>query len=164
MVIREPEDGSLPAEAENLDYFLEVGVALEAASVSEAGTRLERVLYYAENDAFLFDEEEAPAAASSAPRPIPLSNDEIEVACDLLWFVKREAGLTGIAGSLWDRLHPIRHGDYGGNAATNLSVDEARAVIEAGEFHPPARRARRRRVRARVAPAIAARLRLGVLG
>jgi hypothetical protein len=137
IVIREPEDGSLPAEAANLDYFLEIDVALEAANVSDAGTRFERVLYYAENDDFLFAEEEAPVAAPSVPQPIPLSNDEIEVACDLLWFVKCEAELTGVAESLWERLQPIRHGDYGGNASTNLSVDEARVVIEAGEFTHP---------------------------
>jgi len=56
IVIREPEDGSRPVEAADLDYFLEVNVALEAANVSNAGTRFERVLHYAENDAFLFDE------------------------------------------------------------------------------------------------------------
>lgn len=65
---------------------------------------------------------------------IPVNNDEIEVACDLLWFVKREAGLSGVAEALWERLQPIRHGDYGGSASTELSLDEARAVIVAGEF------------------------------
>jgi hypothetical protein len=55
VVAFEPEDGSIPSEAAGLEYFLEVDVALEAATVSTAGTRLERVLYYAENDAFLFD-------------------------------------------------------------------------------------------------------------
>jgi hypothetical protein len=35
--------------------LLEADIALEAATVSSAGTRFERVLYYAENDAFLFD-------------------------------------------------------------------------------------------------------------
>jgi hypothetical protein len=65
---------------------------------------------------------------------IPLSNDEIEVACDLLWFVKREAALSGVGKTVWERLQPIRHGDYGGSASTELSVDEARAVIEAAEF------------------------------
>jgi hypothetical protein len=66
--------------------------------------------------------------------PIPLNNDEIEVVCDLLWFVKRELGLSGIGADLWARLQPIRHGDYGGTASTELSEDEARAVITAGEF------------------------------
>ena len=68
------------------------------------------------------------------PDRIPLSNDEIEVACDLLWFVKRESDLSTVGEALWERLQPIRHGDYGGSASTELSLDEARAVIVAGEF------------------------------
>jgi hypothetical protein len=68
---------------------------------------------------------------------IPLNNEEIEVACDLLWFVKREVGLSGVAEALWERLQPIRHGDYGGSASTELSVDEARTLIVAGEFTQP---------------------------
>jgi hypothetical protein len=68
---------------------------------------------------------------------IPLSNDEIEVACDLLWFVKQGAGLDGAAEALWERLQPIRHGDYGGSAQTELSFDEARAVVAAGEVTGP---------------------------
>ena len=68
-----------------------------------------------------------------------LSNDEIEVACDLLWFVKREAALSDVAGELWERLQPIRHGDYGGAAATDLSSEEARAVVDAGDSHAPSR-------------------------
>ena len=67
-------------------------------------------------------------------QPIPLNNDEIEVACDLLWFVKRTAALTEVAEALWERLQPIRHGDYGGSSSTHLSLTEARAVINAGEF------------------------------
>ena len=55
VVAVEPEDGSMPQEAAGLDYFLEVDLAHEAATVSSAGTRFERVVYYAENDAFLFD-------------------------------------------------------------------------------------------------------------
>jgi hypothetical protein len=50
-----PEDGTVPKEAAGLDYFLEVDIALEAATVSNAGTRFERVMHYAENDAYLFD-------------------------------------------------------------------------------------------------------------
>ena len=65
---------------------------------------------------------------------IPQNNDEIEVACDLLWFVKSEAGLAGVAETLWERLQPVRYGDYGGSASTDVSVDEARAIIEAAEF------------------------------
>jgi hypothetical protein len=41
---------------------------------------------------------------------VPIGNDEIELACDLLWFVKREAGLHGVAEALRERLQPIRHG------------------------------------------------------
>jgi hypothetical protein len=56
VVALEPEDGSLPGEAAELEYFLEVDAALQAATVSDVGTRFERVLYFAENDAFLFEE------------------------------------------------------------------------------------------------------------
>jgi hypothetical protein len=66
-----------------------------------------------------------------------VSDDEIEVACDLLWFVKREAALSDVAEELWERLQPIRHGDYGGTASTDLSSEEARAVIDAGAFTDP---------------------------
>jgi hypothetical protein len=56
VVAVEPEDGSLPdEEAAGIEYFLEVDIALEAASVTDVGTRFERVLHYKENDAFLFD-------------------------------------------------------------------------------------------------------------
>jgi hypothetical protein len=68
------------------------------------------------------------------PQSIPLNNDEIEVACDLLWFVRCETGLSGVAEMLWERLQPIRDGDYGGTASTDLSTDEAYAVVDAGEF------------------------------
>lgn len=54
VVAVEPEDGSVPDEAAELEYFLEVADALDAATVSSDGTRFERVVYYAENDAFLF--------------------------------------------------------------------------------------------------------------
>jgi len=39
--------------------------------------------------------------------------------------------------TLWERLQPIRHADYGGSASTHLSLDEARAVVDAGEFTRP---------------------------
>lgn len=65
---------------------------------------------------------------------IPLSNDEIEVACDLLWFVKRGARLSRTGEALWERLQPIRHGDHGGTASTQLSQQEARAFVDAGDF------------------------------
>jgi hypothetical protein len=35
---------------------------------------------------------------------------------------------------LWERLQPIRDGDYGDTASTDLSTDEAYAVVHAGEF------------------------------
>jgi len=41
---------------DDLIQQLEVYLALEAATASDAGTRFERVLYYAENDAFLRDD------------------------------------------------------------------------------------------------------------
>jgi hypothetical protein len=68
------------------------------------------------------------------PQSIPLNNHEIEVACDLLWFVRCETGLSGVAEMLWERLQPIRDGDYGDTASTDLSTDEAYAVVHAGEF------------------------------
>lgn len=68
---------------------------------------------------------------------VVLSSDEIEVACDLLEFVEREAQLSRIGQVLWERLQPVRHGDYGGSAYAELTTDEARAVIEAGEFTDP---------------------------
>ena len=71
------------------------------------------------------------------PHPIPLNNDEIEVACDLLWFVKDKGAASSVGEALWERLQPIRHGDYGGSASTHLSLDEARVVIDAGEFTHP---------------------------
>lgn len=80
---------------------------------------------------------ETRSSLSPVPERIRLSNDEIEVACDLLWFVKRESALSGVAEALWDRLQPIRHGDYGGTASTDLSNDEARAVVDAGQFTHP---------------------------
>jgi hypothetical protein len=71
--------------------------------------------------------------AHAVTQRIPLSNDEIEVACDRLWFVKRESGLSGVAEALWERMQPIRHGDYGGTASTELSTEKA-GVVDAGEF------------------------------
>ena len=56
VVAVEPDDGSVPREAAGLDYFLEVNIALEAAQVSTAVTRFQRVIYYAQNDAYLFEE------------------------------------------------------------------------------------------------------------
>jgi hypothetical protein len=55
VVAVEPDVDEAPPEAAGLDYFLEVYLALEAATVSEAATRIDRVIFYATNDAFLFD-------------------------------------------------------------------------------------------------------------
>ena len=55
LVALEPEDGSLPDGAEGMAYFLEVDAALIASAVSAAATRFDRVLHYAEYDAYLFE-------------------------------------------------------------------------------------------------------------
>ena len=52
VVAVEPDNGDLPGEAAGLEYFLEVDLAVEAATVGTAGSRLARVLHYAENDAY----------------------------------------------------------------------------------------------------------------
>ena len=57
---------------------------------------------------------------------IMLSSDEIEVACDALWFLKQREGLSEAGSQLWDRLQPIRRGDYGQQGPTvALSAEEA---------------------------------------
>jgi hypothetical protein len=66
-----------------------------------------------------------------ADATILLDSDEIEVACDLLWFVGREAGLDAFAEALWSRLQEIRLGDLGESASIGVSDDEARAVVSA---------------------------------
>jgi hypothetical protein len=71
------------------------------------------------------------------PDRIPLDNDEIELACDLLWFVKLKGEWSPVDVALWERLQPIRHGDYGGTAATDLSDEEAAAIVAAGDFTHP---------------------------
>jgi hypothetical protein len=65
---------------------------------------------------------------------IQISNDEIEVVCDLLWFIKRQDELPVVAEALWQRLQQTRHGDFGGSAQTALSADEALAVIEMADL------------------------------
>jgi hypothetical protein len=44
-------------------------------------------------------------------KSLRLSSDELEVACDALWFVKGRGGLDAAGQALWDRLQPLRHGD-----------------------------------------------------
>jgi hypothetical protein len=56
VVAVEPEDGSLPAEAAGLEYFLEVAIALDVADMSDAATRFEHIVYYAQHDAYLPDD------------------------------------------------------------------------------------------------------------
>ena len=60
-----------------------------------------------------------------------LDNDEIEVACDALWFVALRSQLDAVQQGLWDRLQPLRTGDHGGSAATELDDDELDAVVSA---------------------------------
>jgi len=65
---------------------------------------------------------------------VVLDNDEIEVASDALWFVKAR-GLADDAQELvWDRLQPLRTGDYGGFAGAELTPDESAAVARALRF------------------------------
>jgi len=65
-----------------------------------------------------------------------LSSDEIEVACDALWFVKVKGAEDEAQERLWTRLQPIRSGDYGGSAATELEPEERDAVVRALRFVP----------------------------
>ena len=60
-----------------------------------------------------------------------LENDDIEVACDALWFVALRTGLDAMQQRLWDRLQPLRTGDYGGSAATELDDGERDTVAAA---------------------------------
>ena len=60
-----------------------------------------------------------------------LNNDEIEVLCDALWFVRNGSDLSSVQQRLWDRLQPLRTGDYGGAAGTELTDDERIAVVSA---------------------------------
>ena len=60
-----------------------------------------------------------------------LSNDEIEVACDVLWSVKLWRGGDEAQERLWRRLQPIRTGDSGGSASIELEPEEAAAVARA---------------------------------
>ena len=63
--------------------------------------------------------------------PTRLDNDEIEVSCDALWFVALRSQLDAAQQRLFDRLQPLRTGDYGGSAATELDDDEREAVVSA---------------------------------
>jgi hypothetical protein len=59
---------------------------------------------------------------------VVLSSDEIEVACDALWSAKGWAGWDDDQERLWERLQPIRTGDYGGSATIELKPEEEAAV------------------------------------
>jgi len=63
-----------------------------------------------------------------------LSNDEIEVACDALWFVKSRGRADHVQERLWDRLQWLRTGDFGGSARAELDNVEAAAAVRALRF------------------------------
>lgn len=60
-----------------------------------------------------------------------LDNDEIEVACDVIWFVKSRGVVDDVQQRLWDRLQTLRSGDYGGSARTDLAPEEVSATVRA---------------------------------
>jgi hypothetical protein len=62
---------------------------------------------------------------------VVLDNDEIEVACDAVWFVKRRGAADEVQQRLWDRLQIVRSGDYGGSAGTELASEEVSAALRA---------------------------------
>jgi hypothetical protein len=53
VVAEEPEDGSLPRAARGFSYFLEVHLAREVADAPHPAPLVDRLIYYAENDAYL---------------------------------------------------------------------------------------------------------------
>ena len=63
-----------------------------------------------------------------------VNNDEIEVACDALWFVKSRSAADDAQKRLWDRLQRLRTGDFGGSARADVSRDEAAAALRALRF------------------------------
>jgi hypothetical protein len=62
---------------------------------------------------------------------VVLDNDEIEVACDVIWFVKSRGAADDVLQRLWDRLQTLRNGDYGGAACTDLAPEEVSATLRA---------------------------------
>ena len=60
-----------------------------------------------------------------------LNNDEIEVACDALWSAKQWRAWDVAQERLWSRLQPLRSGDYGGSATTELEPEEQVALARA---------------------------------
>jgi hypothetical protein len=73
----------------------------------------------------------SPSAANHLGDLVLLNSDEIEVACDALWFVKSRNAGDEVQERLWTRLQPIRQGDYGGSAETELEPEERAAVVRA---------------------------------
>lgn len=67
---------------------------------------------------------------ADGPR-VALSSDEIEVACDVLWFVHLNGGMASHHQALWDRLKPVRHGDYSGIGSIVLTPEESGALAQA---------------------------------
>ena len=63
-----------------------------------------------------------------------LDNDEIEVACDALWFVKSRAAADDAQERLWVRLQAVRTGDFGGSADADLSPEDVEAILRALRF------------------------------
>jgi hypothetical protein len=62
-----------------------------------------------------------------------LENDEIEVACDMLWSLKLEGRADDSQESLWSHLGHVRTGDSGGSASIELRPGEIEALIRALE-------------------------------
>ena len=60
-----------------------------------------------------------------------LENDEIEVACDALWFVRLRSGLNQEQQQLWERLQSVRSGDYGGDSHISLLSGESEEIVKA---------------------------------
>ena len=71
------------------------------------------------------------AASSVRLSVMVLDNDEIEVACDVIWFVKSRGAVDDVQQQLWDRLQTLRSGDYGGSAGTKLEPGEVSATLRA---------------------------------
>ena len=63
-----------------------------------------------------------------------LTNDEVEVACDALWFAKTRAAADEAKERAWNRLQDLRTGDYGGSASAELTPNEADALLRALRF------------------------------
>ncbi len=63
-----------------------------------------------------------------------ISSDEIEVSCDVLWFAKTNDQMDETQQRLFDRLQPIRAGDYGGAASTRVDAAELASIVRALRF------------------------------